>query len=52
MVTQEKLLSDIEKSRNTLQTDKLDMSFGEIMNMYEREEIIINSNQQLNCCNL
>lgn len=46
MVTQEKLLSDIEKSRNTLQTDKLDMSFGEIMNMYEREEIIINPDFQ------
>jgi hypothetical protein len=31
----------IEKTRNSLSTDKLDMSFGEIMNMYEREEIII-----------
>lgn len=40
--TQEQLLTDIEKNRNTLQTDKLDMSFGEIMSMYEREEIIIN----------
>lgn len=36
------LLEDIESSRNTLQTDKLDMSFGEIMNMYENDEIIIN----------
>lgn len=42
MVTQEELLSAIETSRNTLQTDKLDMSFGEIMSMYERGEIIIN----------
>ncbi len=41
MQTQEQVLLDIENSRNTLQTDKLDMSFGEIMNMYEREEIII-----------
>lgn len=41
-VSQEDLLSSIENSRNTLQTDKLDMSFGEIMSMYEREEIIIN----------
>lgn len=41
-VTQEKLLSDIENGRNTLQTDKLDMSFGEIMSMYEKDEIIIN----------
>ena len=41
-VSQENLLLSIENSRNTLQTDKLDMSFGEIMSMYEREEIIIN----------
>lgn len=46
MVTQEDLLSAIETSRNTLQTDKLDMSFGEIMSMYERGEIIINPNFQ------
>lgn len=45
-VSQEKILSDIENSRNTLQTDKLDMSFGEIMNMYERDEIIINPDFQ------
>lgn len=45
-VTQEQILSDIENSRNTLQTDKLDMSFGEIMNMYERDEIIINPDFQ------
>lgn len=45
-VTQEKILSDIDNSRNTLQTDKLDMSFGEIMNMYERNEIIINPDFQ------
>lgn len=41
-VTQEKLLEDIENGRNTLQTDKLDMSFGEIMSMYEKDEIIVN----------
>lgn len=46
MVTKENLLSAIDASRNTLQTDKLDMSFGEIMNMYEREEIIINPDFQ------
>jgi len=40
--TQERLLEDIENGRNTLQTDKLDMSFGEIMSMYEKGEIIIN----------
>ena len=38
----EQLLNDIEQGRNTLQTDKLDMSFGEIMSMYEKDEIIIN----------
>lgn len=31
----------LEKTRNGLSTDRLDMSFGEIMSMYEREEIII-----------
>lgn len=46
MESQEKLLSDIDTGRNTLQTDKLDMSFGEIMNMYERNEIIINPDFQ------
>jgi len=40
--TELKLLHDIESGRNTLQTDKLDMSFGEIMSMYEKDEIIIN----------
>lgn len=46
MNTENELLADIEKSRNTLQTDKLDMSFGEIMSMYEREEIIIDPDFQ------
>ena len=46
MVDQERLLTDIETSRNTLQTDKLDMSFGEIMSMYDRGEIIINPDFQ------
>lgn len=32
---------EILEQRNLLSTDRLDMSFGEIMNMYEREEIII-----------
>lgn len=45
-VNNEDLLSAIEESRNTLQTDKLDMSFGEIMSMYEKGEIIINPNFQ------
>ncbi|MEA5141635.1 DUF262 domain-containing protein [Arcicella rigui] len=44
--TEETLLKDIETGRNTLQTDKLDMSFGEIMSMYDRQEIIINPDFQ------
>lgn len=38
----EKLLKDIESGRNNLKTDRLDMSFGEIISMYEKDEIIIN----------
>lgn len=37
----QKLEKQIENTRNSLSTDRLDMSFGEIMNMYERNEIII-----------
>lgn len=36
----------IEKFRNSLSTDRLDMSFGEIMNMYSQSEIIIDPNFQ------
>jgi hypothetical protein len=32
---------EILGARNSLSTDRLDMSFGEIMSMYERQEIII-----------
>ena len=46
VVTEKDLLEHIESSRNTLQTDKLDMSFGEIMNMYENKEIVINPDFQ------
>lgn len=42
----EELITQISKVRNSLSTDRLDMSFGEIMNMYERDEIIINPNFQ------
>jgi len=43
MKTNEKLLIvDIEKGRNSIKTDKLQMSFGEIMSMYEKDELIIN----------
>ncbi len=37
----EQLIKTIEDTRNSLNTDRLDMSFGEIMSMYERKEIII-----------
>ncbi len=35
------LEQEIAGTRNSLSTDRLDMSFGEIMSMYERNEIII-----------
>lgn len=37
----EVLLKKLEETKNSLSTDRLDMSFGEIMSMYERREIII-----------
>ena len=37
----EKLKIQIEEQRNLLTTDRLDVSFGEIMSMYERKEIVI-----------
>ncbi|MCP4107609.1 MAG: DUF262 domain-containing protein [Desulfobacteraceae bacterium] len=37
---------EIEQTRNSLSTDWLDMSFGEIISMYERDEIIINPDFQ------
>lgn len=40
------LEKSVLKTRNSLSTDRLDMSFGEIMSMYEREEIIINPDFQ------
>jgi uncharacterized protein with ParB-like and HNH nuclease domain len=38
--------NEIAKARNNLSTDRLDMSFGEIVSMYEREELIIDPNFQ------
>ena len=40
-VNESDLLKNIELARNSLKTDRLDMSFGEIISMYERQEIII-----------
>jgi len=37
----EKLKIQIEEQRNLLHTDRLDVSFGEIMRMYEDKEIVI-----------
>ena len=36
----------LELTRNSLSTDRLDMSFGEIMSMYERDEIVIDPDFQ------
>lgn len=36
-----KLQDIIDAKRNSLKSDRLDMSFGEIISMYDREEIII-----------
>ena len=41
VATKEELQTEIEKQRNLLSTDRLDISFGELMSMYEREEIKI-----------
>ncbi len=38
---EESLVSEITTARNSLTTDRLDMSFGEIMSMYENKEIVI-----------
>jgi hypothetical protein len=35
------VLSEVADTKNSLSTDRMDFSFGEIMNMYERNEIIV-----------
>ena len=40
------LESSIIKGRNTLTADKLDMSFGEIISMYDNDELIFRSFQK------
>ncbi len=42
----ESLEKEINDARNSLSTDRLDMTFGEIISMYERDEIIINPDFQ------
>lgn len=45
--TKDELLDNkIKETRSGLSADRLDMSFGEIISMYERNEIIINPNFQ------
>lgn len=41
MDNNELLISAVNEQRNSLTTDRLDMSYGEIMSMYEKDEIII-----------
>jgi uncharacterized protein with ParB-like and HNH nuclease domain len=43
---QQELENEINYARNNLTTDRLDMSYGEIMSMYERGEIIIDPDFQ------
>lgn len=40
------LEESISKGRNTLSADRLDMSFGEIMNMYSADELVIDPDFQ------
>ena len=37
----QRLAEQLEKQRNSLSTDRLDMSYGEILSMYDREELVI-----------
>jgi hypothetical protein len=41
-----KLEKELKEARNTLSADRLDMSFGELINMYDSEELIIDPNFQ------
>lgn len=43
---QKNLEIEIKKMRNNLSTDRLDMSYGEIISMYDRDDIIINPDFQ------
>lgn len=41
-MNEQKLENSLKELRNNLTTDRLDMSYGEIINMYESEDLIIN----------
>jgi uncharacterized protein with ParB-like and HNH nuclease domain len=45
-MTKEELQELIESKKNSLKTERLDMSFGEIISMYGREELIIDPEYQ------
>jgi len=45
-MTEEEIEKKILELRNTLKSDRLDMSFGEIMNIYEDEDLIISPEYQ------
>lgn len=37
----EKLIANITEQRNSLSTDRLDMSYGELMSLYEKNDLVI-----------
>jgi hypothetical protein len=45
-MNKEDLQALIESKRNSLKTERLDMSFGEIISMYNRDELIIDPEYQ------
>ena len=46
MYKEDELLKSVEKTKNSLNTDRLDMSFGEIISMYDKGEFIIDPDFQ------
>jgi uncharacterized protein DUF262 len=44
--TRSKIDTEIAEARNEIRTDKLDMSFGELANLYESEELVIRPEYQ------
>lgn len=46
LLTAENLEKEIREARNSLSADRLDMSFGELMNMYQNDELIIDPDFQ------
>lgn len=42
----QKIDDEIIEARNEIRTDKLDISFGEIANLYENKELIISPEYQ------